>query len=223
MHLTRTFTVALATVLALSGLASPAAAAGNGSCTDPDGVTVVVDFTDVGGAVETGCATAPTTGTDALQTAGFVDLRDASGLICAIDAMPDPCPATFTGSYWSYWFAAPGGEWQSYLVGSDTSTPAPGSVEGWRYSDGTAGPTVAAAAVRTTSATTEASPSASAAASAPAPTVAPSAGETLSAGTGAAVQDGTSQGVQVWLIAALVAVALVAVVAVVVRRRRTDA
>ena len=70
---------------------------------------------------------------------GFGDLL-FYGLIGAIDALPDPCPATFEGSYWSYWYATPGGEWQSYLEGSDTAVPAPGAVEGWRYSDGSAGP-----------------------------------------------------------------------------------
>ncbi len=215
MHLTRTFTVAVAAALALTGLAAPAEAAGNGACTDPNGVTVVVDFTDVGGAVETGCALAPTTGTDALQKAGFVDTRDASGLICAIDATPDPCPATFTGSYWSYWSAEPGGSWQSYQVGSDTSSPTAGSVEGWRYSDGSAGPTVAVPAAATASATVASSPSASASG-------APAAAATLSSGTGAPLQDGSSGGVQGWLIGALVLAGLVSVVGLVVRRRRTD-
>uniref|UniRef100_UPI0035683872 hypothetical protein n=1 Tax=Actinotalea sp. TaxID=1872145 RepID=UPI0035683872 len=71
MHLTRKFTLTFATLLALSGVAAPAAAA-EGACTDADGVTVVVDFTDLGGEVEIGCATAPATGTEALQEAGFV-------------------------------------------------------------------------------------------------------------------------------------------------------
>lgn len=114
----------------------------SGPCTDPSGVTVVVDLTDLGGEVETGCATDPATGTEALQQAGFTDTRDASGLICAIESMPDPCPAEFEGVYWSYWFAEPGGQWQTYMEGPDTAAPAPGSVEGWRYSDGSAGPTV---------------------------------------------------------------------------------
>ncbi|HWS58937.1 MAG TPA: hypothetical protein VN257_10385 [Actinotalea sp.] len=129
------------TGLALT-LAAPAVAATppEGTCTDPTGVTVVVDLTDLGGAVEVGCADSPATGTEALQSAGFTDTRDASGMICAIDGLPDPCPATFEGSYWSYWYAQPGGEWTAYLEGSDTAVPAAGSVEGWRYNDGTAGP-----------------------------------------------------------------------------------
>jgi len=131
---------AAATLLPSAAQAAQPAQVPDGACTDPTGVTVVVDLTDLGGEIEVGCAVAPATGTAALQAAGFVDTRDASGLICAIDALPDPCPATFEGSYWSYWYATPGGEWQSYLEGSDTAVPAPGAVEGWRYSDGSAGP-----------------------------------------------------------------------------------
>lgn len=114
----------------------------SGACPDASGVTVVVDLTDLGGEVEVGCAPAGTTGTEALQAAGFTDTRDAAGMICAIDSRPDPCPATFEGSYWSYWHAEPGGEWQFHEQGSDTTTPEAGDVEGWRYYDGSAGPTI---------------------------------------------------------------------------------
>lgn len=121
------------------------AVAPSGPCTDGDGVTVVVDLTDLGGEVEVGCATGAGTGTEALQAAGFTDTRDASGMICAVDALPDPCPATFEGSFWSYWFAGEDGTWQTYMEGSDTAVPAAGGVEGWRYSDGSAGPTLSPA------------------------------------------------------------------------------
>ena len=110
-------------------------------CAD-DQVTVVVDFTDLGGQVESGCATPGTTGSAALLEAGFTDTRDDFTMICAINAQPDPCPAEFTGSYWSYWYAADGA-WQSYLEGSDTAVTAAAGIEGWRYSDGSAGPQVA--------------------------------------------------------------------------------
>lgn len=138
---------------ALLGLATTAGAAPlsaddlSGACTDPGGVTVVLDLTDVGGEVEVGCAESATTGAEALAAAGFTDTRDASGLICAIEGLPDPCPETFEGSYWSYWYAAPDGDWQSYLEGPDTAAPEAGNLEGWRYSDGTSGPTVTPAAV----------------------------------------------------------------------------
>lgn len=134
--------LAAAALPATAAAAGPVAAVPTGACTDDTGVTVVVDLTDLGGEVEVACATDAATGTEALQAVGFVDTRDGAGMICAIDGLPDPCPATFEGSYWSYWYATPDGEWQPYMEGSDTAVPQPGNLEGWRYSDGTAGPTV---------------------------------------------------------------------------------
>lgn len=144
--------VLAAVALAVPGvtlLAGPAAAATGsaleGACTDSDGVTVVVDSTALGGGIEAGCAPeGGVTGTEALLAAGFTEARDPSGFICAVDGLPDPCPTEFTGEYWSYWFAEPGGDtWESYQEGSDTAVTAPGAVEGWRYGDGSAGPEVA--------------------------------------------------------------------------------
>lgn len=141
--------VPLLVAVAFTALAGPAAAAtvpttaaASGPCTDGEGVTVVVDLTDLGGEVEVGCATDAGTGTEALQAAGFTDTRDASGMICAVDDLPDPCPTEFEGSFWSYWFAGDDGTWQTYMEGSDTAVPEAGGVEGWRYSDGSAGPTL---------------------------------------------------------------------------------
>ena len=141
--------VPLLLAVAVTALAGPAAAASvpttaapSGPCTDGEGITVVVDLTDLGGEVEVGCATDAGTGTEALQAAGFTDTRDASGMICAVDGLPDPCPATFEGSFWSYWFGGEDGTWQTYMEGSDTAVPEAGGVEGWRYSDGSAGPTL---------------------------------------------------------------------------------
>ena len=130
-------------------LATPLATAvgADGACPDATGVTVVVDATEVDGEVSVGCATDPATGTEALAQAGFAETRDPSGYICAVGGLPDPCPTEFTGSYWSYWTAAPGGEWTAYAEGSDTAVPAAGTVEGWRYGDGNQPPAVAPADV----------------------------------------------------------------------------
>jgi hypothetical protein len=116
-----------------------------GPCTDADGVTVVVDLTELGGSVEVGCAASAATGAEALTAAGFTDTRDASGLVCALESAPEPCPTEFTGTYWSYWTATPDGAWTMSMEGPDTTVPAPGSLEGWRYGDGSAGPTIAPA------------------------------------------------------------------------------
>lgn len=210
----RTGTTLAVLALVLAPAATSAAAATrmptsvDGACTDPAGVTVVVDFTDLGGEVEIGCAPeGAATGTEALQAAGFTDTRDASGLICAIDAQPDPCPATFTGSYWSYWSAEPDGAWTAYMEGSDTAVPAAGALEGWRYNDGATGPGVEPAAV-------------AAQASADEPTAEQDAEQ--SADDTATASDGASDGSgTVWPLAAgAVLLAGVVAAAVVVARRR---
>ena len=136
----------LATVLlAVSPTAAHAQTPPPGACTDRSGVTVVVDFTDLGGDTEVGCATGdPETGREALAEAGFTTTDDATGLICAIDARPNPCPETFQGSFWSYWHAETGGAWTSYQVGADSSHPRAGEVEGWRYNDGSTPPSITA-------------------------------------------------------------------------------
>ena len=165
---------ALATGLSGGGAASAASTAStastaSGACADGNGVTVVVDFTDLGGNIEAGCALKdPATGRAALLAAGFVAADSQPGLLCAIDSKPDPCPTTFQGSFWSYWHSTSGGEWTSYQVGADTSNPASGELEGWRYNDGATGPGIMPSAVadtlRPTQAATTAAPAAPAAA-----------------------------------------------------------
>lgn len=142
LHTTLLATLAAAAVAlpAVSATGATGAADPSGACADPDGVTVVVDATELGGDVVVGCAPSPATGTEALAQAGFTEARDPSGLLCAIEGLPDPCPTEFTGSWWVYWSAAPDGEWVSAMEGPDTATPAAGSVEGWRYGDGTVPP-----------------------------------------------------------------------------------
>lgn len=135
---------------ALVAIGSPPvpAHASDGACADGDGVTVVVDATDVGGSVAVGCAPGdPASGREALESAGFVATDSQPGMICAIDAQPDPCPATFEGSYWAYWSSTADGDWTSYQVGADSSDPVPGEIEGWRYNDGSVGPGIAPADV----------------------------------------------------------------------------
>jgi len=117
------------------------------ACSGTSGVTVVVDFTALGGGVQIGCAPGdPATGLAALQGAGFTVTGTARwGLtfVCRIDGLPtsatDPCvntpPAT---AYWSYWHAPSGGAWSYSTSGASSYDPAPGSVEGWSFGSGTA-------------------------------------------------------------------------------------
>lgn len=186
------------------------AEASAGACADSKSVTVVVDFTDVGGEIVTRCAPSdPTTGREALEAAGFVPTNAASGLICAIDSAPDPCPVAFEGSFWSYWHSTGDGEWTSYMVGADSSDPAPGEIDGWRYNDGSTPPGIA--------------PADAAAAVAPAPDETDEADETdaSQADSDTAVD---SEGSPVLLIAlGLAAVALVITLLLVIRSRRRGA
>src|SRR5690625_1046589 len=129
----------------VGAVAAPAPA--GEACVGDEGVSVVVDFTDLGGGIEVGCAEgAPDSGREALEAAGFAPEDSMPGMICAIDSQPDPCPEEFDGNFWSYWHAADG-DWESYMVGADEAEPAPGDVEGWRYSTGEEGPQVLPAAV----------------------------------------------------------------------------
>ncbi|MEO7349160.1 MAG: hypothetical protein ABIW32_04795 [Terrimesophilobacter sp.] len=132
--------------VAFAGIADSAPAfAADGVC---DGVSVVVDLTDIGGELEVRCAAGDqATGRDALLAAGFTTTDAEGGYICAINAMPDPCPEVFDGNFWSYWNTTPNGEWTSYEVGADSSAPSPGSIEGWRYNDGATPPGIAPADV----------------------------------------------------------------------------
>ena len=143
----------LATVLAATVVASAVADAAptasgaatvaaqrDGACPTASGVTVMVDFRELGGGVHVRCATgAVNSGLEALQGAG-IEYRTAvrfPGFVCRIADRPanDPCvdasPAT---AYWSYWVAARGGEWCYSNWGAGNRRPPPGSVEGWSFS-----------------------------------------------------------------------------------------
>ena len=84
---------------------------------DPNSVTVVVDFSGVGGGVDIRCApvSAGATGAQALSAAGFGiagTVHDGPGFVCRIDGEPasDPCVDTpSTSAYWSYHQAEAGG------------------------------------------------------------------------------------------------------------------
>jgi len=192
--------------------AAPSGVVPAGACAGGTGVSVVVDLTDLGGDVVVGCATGdPATGRQALADAGFVATDAPTGMICAINSAPDPCPVTFEGSYWSYWSADASSDWTAYAVGADASDPAPGAFEGWRYNDGTTGPGVQPAALVT------ASPS----------VTAPTADSTARAADATASLAATadpSSGPSTAAIAGLGAIAVLLVAAgVVVHRRRAGA
>ncbi len=133
-------------VLAAAGWSAvttdPAGAQGHdGVCTDALGVTVVVDFHDLGGGVNVRCApwSPGMTGFGVLQAAG-VQYQTAArfpGFLCKIAGRPvderciDTSPAT---AYWSYWLASRGGQWCYSNWGAGNRQATPGSVEAWSFS-----------------------------------------------------------------------------------------
>jgi hypothetical protein len=131
-----------AAAVAIGTLASAGAraeAATEGPCSDPDGVTVVVDFQRLGGGVHVRCAPGPvSSGFDALSRAG-ISYRTAlrqPGFLCRIAEQPanDPCIDTSPASaYWSYWLAPRGGTWCYANFGAGNRVPPPGTVEGWSF------------------------------------------------------------------------------------------
>ncbi|SCF18971.1 hypothetical protein GA0070558_14229 [Micromonospora haikouensis] len=136
--------VVLAAVSAVAWPGSPAAAAGSaGYCPDASGVTVVVDFNELGGGTVVRCASGTqATGLAALKNAGFEitgTLRWGEGFICRIDGKPsaasEKCVDTPPASaYWSYWYAANGGDWAYSDKGVLNRKPPAGSFEGWSFS-----------------------------------------------------------------------------------------
>lgn len=141
--------VAVAAV-AMWFIVEPAGAWTDGACADATGVTVVVDFHQLGGGVVVRCAPGPvTSGFGALAGAGFAQraaLR-SSGFLCRIgldenrlEPADDPCvDASPANAYWSYWHADRGGSWIYGDLGGGNRTPPAGSIEGWSFAQNASG------------------------------------------------------------------------------------
>ncbi|WP_220450020.1 flagellar hook-length control protein FliK [Kitasatospora xanthocidica] len=109
------------------------------ACGGTTGVTVVVDFTAVGGGIQTGCAPGdPASGLAALTGAGFSYAFHPRypGFVCTINALPTACTNPTGSAYWSYWHAQHGGPWSYSTLGAGSYDPAPGDVEGWPFGAG---------------------------------------------------------------------------------------
>jgi len=137
-HLTAWFAAALLLVAPLA-LAAPVANADAPAPPPPtcyDGVMVVVTKDD--GSTTGKCVMDANTGTDALTRTGVTITRDSSGMICALNNYPDPCPAASDTNRWQYYEAsslydARSGNWALAATGSDDTHPQPGTIEGWCY------------------------------------------------------------------------------------------
>ncbi|MEJ7629940.1 MAG: hypothetical protein WKF54_10155, partial [Nocardioidaceae bacterium] len=128
-----------------------------GYCPTDEGVTVVVDFQELGGGIVVRCATGPVvpgfTGIDALQGTGFDPegvRRYGLAFVCRIADRPtadqelpvdgnphykEACVNTPpVSAFWSYWYAPDRGTW-TYSQESALSRDAlPGGFEGWSFS-----------------------------------------------------------------------------------------
>ncbi|WP_422646930.1 ABC transporter substrate-binding protein [Actinoalloteichus caeruleus] len=114
-----------------------------GYCPDANGVTVVIDFQELGGQTIIRCAHGDqATGHAALRNAGINITgtnRWGEAFICRIEGLPvpeaEPCidtpPAT---AYWSYWHSPNGGAWEYSQWGVMNRKPPLGSFEGWSFS-----------------------------------------------------------------------------------------
>jgi hypothetical protein len=126
-----------------------------GYCTDAQGVTVVIDFGDLGGTPIVRCnpQSGAGTGLDALKGAGFQIAgvqRWGESFICRIENRPAPgekiaikgnanyreaCIDTPPASgYWSYWHAGNNCEWEYSQWGVKNREFVPGGFEGWVFS-----------------------------------------------------------------------------------------
>ncbi|QDC26362.1 hypothetical protein FE374_18660 [Georgenia yuyongxinii] len=208
---------ALAAAAAPVTASAPPGATSAGACAAGEGVSVVVDLTDLGGELEVGCATGdPATGREALEAAGFPATDSQPGMICAIAGLPDPCPTEFDGRYWAYWSAEPAGEWTARTEGADTADPAPGTFEGWRYNDGATAPGATPAEVVAAAGAT-----AQDGAEPPAPSEVTAADDATPAEATTAAGTSDDAGTNRGTVAALAgAVVLLVVAGVVARRRR---
>jgi uncharacterized membrane protein YgcG len=124
-----------------------APAAGAATCASSGGVSVVVDYRELGGGVLTACATdgGGRSATAIVASVG-VTLTYASrqpGFVCRVNGVPtsDPCVnASPADAYWGLWWAdgsTPSWTYSSYASGSLT-VPAGGSV-GWSWQQDRAG------------------------------------------------------------------------------------
>jgi hypothetical protein len=134
-------TVLVSGPLAAQAAVSPAVASTRvaAACSGTRGVTVVVDFTKLGGKIKTACDPKnPENGLDALTGAGFTYtfVPKYPGFVCTIDKLPHPCNGAPATAYWSYWHAQPHGKWAYSNTGAGTYHPKPGSVQGWAFGAG---------------------------------------------------------------------------------------
>ena len=128
------------------GAEARGSAATPGACTTAEGVTVIIDFQELGGGSYVRCApNSPRNGFEALEQAGisYTTTTRSPGFLCRIAGKPaadgspvaDDCRVPSpTTAYWSYWLAPRGGYWCYANFGAGNRRPPAGTVEGWSFS-----------------------------------------------------------------------------------------
>ncbi|MFD0864880.1 hypothetical protein ACFQ06_03525, partial [Tessaracoccus lubricantis] len=149
-----------AVFLALAGawVGSPSASAAvtDGHCTTDTGVTLVVDYQELGGGRVIKCVEDVPEGTSGLRLlrlAGMTSegtIHDGPGFVCRINGRPglnEPIPVDGSPDYrercvdtppktafWSYWHAPNGGRWSFSQLGAGNREVIIGGYEGWSFS-----------------------------------------------------------------------------------------
>jgi hypothetical protein len=194
--------------------ADPAARPGYCGPGDPAAVTLVIDYQDLGRPTDVFCVSnldATASAADVLRAAGVAvtgTTQSGPEFICRLAGLPAPdqpigipgnpdyvetCAVTPpAAAYWSYWQAAPGGDWAYSLRGSAASRVHLGGFEGFSFAHNAAQPKDAqprTAPVASANSAATADPAATSPATAATAGPGPAAdGRTgLSAGTAAAV------------------------------------
>ncbi|HUR78590.1 MAG TPA: hypothetical protein VMZ22_11620 [Acidimicrobiales bacterium] len=133
----------LGLALMLSTSTATRAQVANRECANDQDVTIVVDFQSLGGGANVRCAPQPIkSGFDVFRRAEVsYETVQGSDFVCRIAGKPGPetedCANTPPGdAYWSYWYAARGGDWKYSNSGPGARKPPPGSFEGWSFRGG---------------------------------------------------------------------------------------
>ncbi|HET6816796.1 MAG TPA: hypothetical protein VFH66_06170 [Mycobacteriales bacterium] len=126
-------------IVAAAGLPTPRATAADTIC-----VALVVDFSPLGGNVDSGCTKVPSgsTGEDVLRAGGHSYGVCDNGIIGTIDGQPaNGCQVKDNTHFWGYWHRKPGSStWTFSNYGAATYRPVEGSTEGWVWENGSTTP-----------------------------------------------------------------------------------
>jgi len=167
--LSKPVAAAVGTAIAFCAFAvsAPRRGAAASACSDSVGVTVIVDFTHFGGAIERGCDPGEAANAlDAVRTAGFTTAgtaRYGDAFVCRIDSQPSPKSEACTDtppakSSWSFYYARSTDKaWTYSSVGVLSYRPAPGTLLAFAFGNfAKPGVLPSGAAVPTTTTTTTA-------------------------------------------------------------------